>query len=160
MDAFAEPRAPVAVALAWCGWKVVAIDRLLDPSHDLADPVFQQFVEGELRNADASFWAPDCSTLTRARERPVKGHRNAPKPLRGEHAVRGLPDLPAADWTRVQVANAFTDIMWRAAEGALGSGKGFTVENPARSYIWQFQQCRNLRRTSEWQRVEYDACIL
>ena len=41
IDLFSGPRAPVASALAWCGWRVVPVDTKLNSSHDLADTSFQ-----------------------------------------------------------------------------------------------------------------------
>eukprot|EP00972_Heterocapsa_arctica_P006486 949103-Heterocapsa_arctica.AAC.1 len=46
-------------------------------------------------------WAPpDCSTRSRARERPIPGNSSAPKPLRAADQVRGISTLYGRDKTR------------------------------------------------------------
>eukprot|EP00972_Heterocapsa_arctica_P000796 111934-Heterocapsa_arctica.AAC.1 len=76
------PRAPVACALVWFGWQVVPVDTILDRSQDLSLQAVQRSISAKLKTCDAAMWAPDCSTLSRARERPIPGNKSAPKPLR------------------------------------------------------------------------------
>ena len=49
--------------------------------------------------------APPCGTASRAREIPVKGKPNAPKPLRSAEWPDGLPGLKGSDLVRVVAAN-------------------------------------------------------
>lgn len=36
-------------------------------------------------------WAPNCATFSKARERPIPGVKNAPKPVRSESHPEGIP---------------------------------------------------------------------
>ena len=38
-------------------------------------------------------FAPNCATFSRAREYPIKGCLNPPKPLRSERFLKGLPNM-------------------------------------------------------------------
>ena len=101
LDVFSGENAPVAYALAWCGWHVEPIDWLINKDHNLSDPQVQKEVASKMQGCDAAIWAVDCSTLSRAREIAIPGHTNGPKPLRSEHLPRGLHDLQDRDKERV-----------------------------------------------------------
>ena len=96
LDMFPGENAPVAYALAWCGWRVEPVDWLLNPQHDLSKAEVQHAVAIQVQACDAAIWAVDCSTLSRAREVAIPGHHAAPKPLRAENEVRGLRTLEGA----------------------------------------------------------------
>ena len=51
----------------------------------------------------------DCTTQTKARERPIPGVRNPPKPLRDVLHLDGLPELEGEQLRRVQVTNIAAD---------------------------------------------------
>ena len=85
-DFFSGVRAPAAHALAWCGWKVTPIDMLLNSDDNIADEGAQMRLGDLCDKVDAQAWAPDCSTLSRAREIHIKGNANAP----GHLEVRAL----------------------------------------------------------------------
>ena len=87
----------MAYALAWCGWKVEPIDWLINKNHDLSDLMVQKAVAIQMQKCDAAIWAVDCSTLSRAREIAIPGHKHGPKPLRSEALPRGLHDLQGRD---------------------------------------------------------------
>ena len=78
LDVFSGENAPVAYALAWCGWRVEPIDWLLNPRHDLSKLDFQQALAALVDTCDASVWAVDCSTLSRARQRQFQATKVAP----------------------------------------------------------------------------------
>jgi len=105
LDLFSGPRAPVASALAWLGWRVQAVDTCFGTDHDLSDRRVQAQVSDQLSRCDAQFWAPACDTITRAREIPVHGHGSPPAPLQSACQVRGVPGLAAKDSSRVAEAN-------------------------------------------------------
>ena len=92
---FSGENAPVAYALAWCGWRVEPVDWLPNPRHDLSKAEVQHAVAIQVQSCDAATWAVDCSTLSSAREVAIPGHHAAPKPLRAENEVRGLRTLGA-----------------------------------------------------------------
>ena len=89
------PGAPVSKALLWCGWRVLPIDILLDPTHDLSDATRQALLHEQLQEADCIMAALDCSTKSRAREIPLhfSDGRLSPKPLRSNEHPEGLPGL-------------------------------------------------------------------
>lgn len=43
------PGAPVSEALLWCSWKVIPIDILLGPTHDLSNKARQQPLHHQLQ---------------------------------------------------------------------------------------------------------------
>ena len=67
LDVFSGKNAPVAYALAWCGWKVEPIGWLINENHDLSDLKVQKAVATQMEKCDAAIWAVGCSTLSRAR---------------------------------------------------------------------------------------------
>ena len=125
---------------------------------DLASPEYQEKVRSSIREADATMWAPDCSTLTRARERPIPGHRSAPRPLRSQHSVRGLPGLGARDNRRVELANSFLDFTLGEAEVLAKQGAAVVLEGLLRCYLWLSAQMHRLSEPRGWRRAEYNAC--
>ena len=157
-DMFCGPNAPISLALRWCGWRVTSVDLLYGTHCDLGVPENQQRYSKELEAADATFWAPACETLTRARERPIPGHPNPPRPLRSAAYVRGLSGLAVKDQERVQKANKFIDFMWHEVRQGAETGQAEVVENPTRSWLWNFDGAKNMQ-TKDWMMVEYCACV-
>ena len=157
LDVFSGENAPVAYALAWCGWRVEP-DWLLNAQHDLSKEEFQQHVASLVDTCDAAIWAVDCSTLSRAREVAIPGHSGGPKPLRAENAVRGLTSLTGRDATRFEQANKFIDFTFAQIAKSVAAGSAAVLESPARSHLWAFQQLKDIRQLPGWQRTLYDAC--
>ena len=158
LDAFSGENAPVAYALAWCGWRVEPIDWLLAAPHDLSKLEVQQALATLVDSRDAAIWAVDCSTLSRAREVAIPGHEGGPRPLRAENAVRGLQSLAGRDAIRVEQANLFIDFTFAQVARSVATGKAAILESPARSHLWGFQQLKDIRKMPEWRRTLYDAC--
>ena len=155
---FSGKNAPVAYALAWCGWNVEPIDWLINKNHDLSDLQVQATVASRMQECDAAIWAVDCSTLSRAREIAIPGHKHGPKPLRSEQLPRGLHDLQGRDKERVRQANLFIDFTFEQVESSVAAGKAAILESPGRSHLWNFEQLKQIRKTPAWQRTTYDAC--
>ena len=156
---FSGVNAPVANALVWCGWNVVPVDILFSPQHDLSAPTNQEYWKPAIRKADAVLWAIACDTMTRSRDIPLPGHSKAPAPLRHEGAVRGVPNLASKDQSRVTQANKFIDFAWSEVGLAVKDRRAAVVENPARSWLWRFQQAVEMHQHEEWQRRLYHACV-
>ena len=115
------PGAPVSKALLWCGWRVLPIDILLDPTHDLSDATRQALLHEQLQEADCIMAALDCSTKSRAREIPLNfsDGRPSPKPLRSNEHPEGLPGLTPRDEARVERDNKaaeFRSRLWCSVE--------------------------------------------
>ena len=155
---FSGENAPVAYALAWCGWRVEPVDWLLNSRHDLSKPDVQHAVATQVQACDAATWAVDCSTLSRAREVAIPGHHAAPKPLRAENEVRGLCTLTGRDATRVEQANLFIDFTFAQIALSVSAGKAAVLEPPARSHLWGFQQLKDIRKLPGWRHTLYNAC--
>ena len=105
--ASASIQSPVTKALLWCGWKVIPVDILLEPEHDLGDESLQRCPQSKLQQVDCIMAALDCSTKSRAHEIPVHfadGHPG-PQPLSSAEFPEGLPNLPSRDAARVQRDN-------------------------------------------------------
>ena len=158
LDVFSGENAPVAYALAWCGWRVEPIDWLLDPRHDLSKLEVQQALSTLVDTCDAAIWAVDCSTLSRAREVAIPGHQGGPEPLRAEGAVRGLSSLTGRDAERVRQANLFIDFTFAQIAKSVTAGAAAILESPERSHLWGLQQLKDIRQMPQWRRTTYDAC--
>ena len=68
VNVFAGPRAPLACALAWCGWEVEVVELKLGPEHDLSCAEVREKVDKYLEEADAAFFAVPCKTWSRERD--------------------------------------------------------------------------------------------
>ena len=56
------PNATLTKAFLFCGWRTVAVDWLIDPSHDLADPRRQGSFAEQVQEAAFLAAALNCST--------------------------------------------------------------------------------------------------
>ena len=106
VDIMSGPNMPVATALHYLGWQVWAIDWTLCPQHDLNSSAFRNEVEQACAEADGIMIAMHCGSFSRARERPIPGHPNAPQPLRSREWPEGLPGLAPDVQQEVDKANA------------------------------------------------------
>ena len=94
-------------------------------------------------------WAPNCSTFSRARERPIVGVAFSPKPLRDDDNPRGIPsvvlELPPSKRRRLDLDTQIADM---AAEDCIAShlaGRYFSLEHPKNSIA---------RRLDPWKELE------
>ena len=132
-DMFSGPNAPVGKAPEWCGWRVRSIDKAISAEHNLSDTEVQCKLQPEMDKAAAVMWAPACETLSRARERPVPGGMNRPRPLRDAANVRGLPQLQSAEAKRVKEANSFCDWTWERVAAGVEEGHAHVIEKPKKN---------------------------
>jgi hypothetical protein len=158
VDLFSGGSAPVAVALTYLGWEVAPIDKAVDTNHNLADPVFQEAILPLLKEVEATMWAPPCGTMSRARDIPIASTHAVPRPLRSRTEPRGVNSLSENDIQLVLEANALADLALAHLEWALQAGQICVVENPARSWLWQFAQRKRIQAHKECRRVTYYAC--
>jgi hypothetical protein len=152
--------APVAKALQWCGWDVEAYDWAISAEHDLGSESLQQKLLGDIGKVDFWMVAMDCSTLSRARERPIPGHPNPPKPLRDATHPAGLPSLSAQDAERVQKANDLITFFCTLLTAATSSGAAGMLENPLRAWLWALDEVKKLLELTGWDDFDYWACAL
>ena len=148
----------MARALAWFGWEATPFDIVLGAEeHDFTNPEVQAKLAEFCEHLDFEFYAPDCSSLSRAREITKPGVK-LPPPLRSEFHVRGLPGLSTRDQSRVDKGNVLSDFALQRAQAAVAGGRGVAIEQPGRSYLWMFNSARKLAQTTGWSRNEYHAC--
>ena len=138
-DLMCGPGAPVTKALLWCGWKVIPVDILLEPEHDLGDKALQNCLHSKLQQVDCIMAALDCSTKSRAREIPVHfaDGRPGPQPLRSIEYPEGLPHLSSRDAARVQRDNLAADFVLDEIHDLVQRGGATVRENPGQSLHWE-----------------------
>ena len=158
VDVFSGKNAPVGAAMAMIGWKVTVAEWELDSGCDLRKPKVQLDTLGKMKRANASMIALPCGSLTRAREKPIPGHPNPPKPLRDERNIRGLPNLAGNDLIAVEDGNATTDWALYAADVVDQCGSLVVLENPINSWVRHFPRAKELCAKPNWYQAEYPAC--
>jgi len=160
IDLMSGGNSPVAKAMEWCGWTVQAYDWAISPDHDLSDPKLQDELKAQVGAVDMWMVAMDCSTFSRARERPIPGHPNPPKPLRGANNPLGVPSLSASDKERVHNANNLVHFFTDLLTAAHNTGAAGALENPRRAWIWTIPAVKELLQLPGWQDFEYHSCSL
>ena len=156
-------RAPLELALVWCGWKVATYElegTPFNPPRDLMDPEVRRQAEEDIELADLLTFQMDCSTLTRAKEIPMRGPARHIKalPMRSSgQYLRGLPRLEEpgaeAEKKRVEDANSLLDWGTGQMHRQLDKGDAALLENPKNSYAWEFGE---VDRLLERGCVDYD----
>ena len=121
------------------------VDHIL--SNQLAAPVLQldllkpeclEFVQQIIREEACIYvhFAPPCGTASRARFIRRKGRYNPPV-LRTDLHPDGLPDLIPLHAAKVAAANRLYHITTDLCRLCHLHGVMYTIENPARSFMWQ-----------------------
>ena len=155
-DLMCGPNLPLTKAFLWCGWRTVSVDWLLDPAHDLSNPLRQKSLAGQLEETDFIAAAMDCSTKSWARELPRKFNdgrlRSADQPL-------GLPGLSVKDQARVDTDNAACGWMLTQLQKHAEGGGASVRENPWRSLHWYLPQEQAMMESGLWKDTQYSACV-
>ena len=135
---FSGENSPATLALRWCGWDTLKpIDIIHGPSHDLSKSLVRETIQSSEATVDAWLAGIDCTTQTKARERPIPGVQNPPTPLRDELHLDGLPELEGEQLRRVQEANIAADWCPDLLDGCdTQYGAAGVVENPGTSWLW------------------------
>ena len=159
-DLFSGPHMPLGKAFLFCGWRVLPVDWLLDPDHDLSIPACQARVHEQLQDASFIAAALDCSTKSRAREIPrvFNDGRRTPGPLRSPQFPAGLPELTGKDKARVDKDNSACSFVLTEIEELLYRGGGSIRENPFNSLHWQYPQEVAMWESGFWHDWRYSAC--
>ena len=160
-DLMAGPNAPLTKAFLWCGWSCITVDWLLDPSHDLANPLRQSSLSDQLQDAIFLSAAVDCSTKSRAREIPRQfaDGRPAPAPLRSESNPEGLPNLKGKAAERVHIDNVACAFVLDEIQKIAARGGASVRENPWRSLHWFLAQEEQMWDSGIWRDKHYAACV-
>jgi len=90
--------------------------------------------------------APDCKTLSRARDILIPGARFQPPRLRSEEFPLGLPGLSDHSRKRVEEGNTMFEQSLTWCEEADDDGRGFLLENPFNSYGFLFPRAQRLKK--------------
>ena len=94
-------------------------------------------------------WAPNCSTFSRAREKPIPGVKFSPKPLRNDRFPNGIPEalekLPAAKRRKVNLDTEMAELAAKDCIKSHLSHRYFSLEHPRNSIA---------RRLESWERLE------
>ena len=101
--------------------------------------VFRDSVEFEASTCEArlSHFAPNCATFSRARELPIQGVKNPPRPLRSESFPEGIPwelaKLSRKSRSRVDVDTKLAVLSAEHCIEIHARGDFFSLEAPGRS---------------------------
>ena len=151
------------------GFRGVAIDHTNKRScgvdiciFDLTDPAqLEDLLEYIRRDADriALIWvAPPCGTASRARERPIPGQTNYPKPLRSTNQPDALDGLTGLEKIKVEMANQLYDAVYKITECAVGRNICVAIENPTNSHYWRTSPTRLIMEQFGDNRVTFHSC--
>ena len=120
-------------------------------------------LQSDLDRADNRHWAPNCATFSRAREIPIKGVKNPPRPLRSEEHPEGIPDevsrLSSKARKRPSLDGQMADMAARDCEKADQEGKGFSLEHPGRSLALHLPSWKRLLQRRRVRTVFYHTCM-
>ena len=137
IDVFSGKNAPLASALCWCGWRVSAVDVLLNEADDLTSEARQEELAAEIAGADAVCFAMPCKTFSRVRNKPIPDHPSPPRPLRSSTHVLGVPGLTQREQERVSRDNKLAAWCWEMTKMLDDAGALAMVENPRKSLLWK-----------------------
>ena len=126
--------------------------------YDVEVPANRERLSAQASMSLAQHWAPDCSTFSRALERPIPGAPagKGPRPLRSRQHPRGLPwqvlqenfgtKTAKVIQEKIKLHNMMAEITARACLKAAKEGRFFCVENPGNSYLWQLEEFKELAK--------------
>ena len=92
---FSGPRAPLARALAWCGWHAYPVDMKLDGT-DISDKSAQDGLYDSADNYCFHWLAIPSSSFAKAKGKQVDGQSSSHRLFRSDILPRGFPDVIAA----------------------------------------------------------------
>ena len=151
------PQAIMTRALLWCGWVMrQPIDWCFGEELDTRRPELRSEMWTSRRSVDAWWWALECSSMTRAREKPLPG--GGPPPLRSMEWPDGLPDLRPEDQERVDMDNENSDWAMGMAVETHEVGAANVFENPRNAYLWERKSTKRTFKAIDAVYSDYDAC--
>ena len=116
----------------------------------------------ETENSRLSHYAPNCATFSRAREIPISGVKNCPKPLRSLEYPRGIPSelaqLKKKARLRLDLDTQMADMSAERAMAAVERGDGFSLEHPLNSIAWNLDSWTKLASMEGCIAIPYSTC--
>ena len=120
-------------------------------------------LQTDIDAADLSHFAPNCATFSRAREIPIHGVSNAPRPIRSTEFPTGIPDelsrMNRKQKTRLELDTKMAELSAESCLRKQQGGKYFSLEHPANSIAWSLDSWRNLARQEGVERYLYSTCM-
>ena len=108
-------------------------------------------------------WAPNCATFSRARERPIPGVKNAPKPVRNDAFPEGIPgvleNMSVKSRKRLELDTAMADMAAKDCLERYEAGKFFGLEHPEGSIARHLPSWKILQSKEGVYCTKYHACM-
>ena len=118
---------------------------------------------GEVNDSDLSHFAPNCATFSRAREIPIRGVRNCPRPVRNESCPQGIPSeveaLSKRGRKRLADDTEMADLSANFCLERANKKKGFTLEHPGNSIALHLPSWKRLIDHPDVRVVYYHTCM-
>ena len=117
----------------------------------------------ETMNAGLAHFAPNCATFSRAREIPIPGVKNPPKPLRSSEHPKGIPEEVSRLSKRARLrVDRDTEMAEDSARRCLRRHKRklpFSLEHPGRSIALDLEAWKTLRNEEGVFSSFYHTCM-
>ena len=145
--------------------------RLVDgwSEYDVTVPANEARLRSQAALSLTQHWAPDCSTFSRALDKPIPGAKEGqgPMAMRSKEFPEGLPwqELKARfKWTakvvkdKLKLHNMLAGLAAAECLKAARQGRYVIVENPAQSYLWDLPAFRELARLQGMEFITFHNC--
>lgn len=117
----------------------------------------------ELDEAWLRHRAPNCATFSKAREIPIAGVPNAPRPVRSGAHPLGIPEevqrMSGKQRARLHCDSRMANMAAEDCIKADEEGKPFSLEHPAGSIALDLDSWKRLLRRNGVMKVEYTTCM-
>ena len=129
---------------------------------------FDVFRDGELLDqclflSLLAHFAPNCATFSRAREIPIKGASNAPRPIRSIDHPEGIPGevqrMTRKQRSRLEADTGMADLSALKCQEALDSGRYFSLEHPEGSLARELKSWKSLTSDPRVEVIRYTTCM-
>lgn len=120
-------------------------------------------LKNDFNDSSLPHWAPNCSTFSRARERPIKGVRFPPAPIRSAEHPQGIPEvlnaMPSHKRRKVVDDTRMAEMSAEYCEEAHGKGKSYSLEHPKNSLARYLPKWKHLESLPGVMVTEYHTCM-
>lgn len=120
-------------------------------------------LSAELSDSFAAHWAPNCSSFSRAKEKPISGVANPARPLRSTDYPKGilsvLVELPKAKRRKLDADTQMAEMAANDCLDRIAKGKFFSLEHPKNSIARELPSWKALEAHRTVFVTEYHACM-